>query len=215
MCTVLTVSVNHYSDKLVGHILRDAANNSHGFALVLIDENGSASLIRSLEISVILAALKFSPWERMFLHSRWATQGEISLANTHGWEASGYIYMHNGCLWDPEATNYAVDSQLIGAWIDTGGVDYALDCLQQEPYANVLIVDPEHETYYMSRSKMGSLYTDWEGNYSTNPFGRIKFQVPDDTTQAHWTLDKTYGTHPVTVARRELASKQAKKVSGK
>jgi hypothetical protein len=53
----------------------------------------------------------------------------------------------------------------------------------KETFANVFIIRPMDYTYGVIRCSTGRLYTDGEGNYSTNPVGSIGILVPDDTAE--------------------------------
>ncbi len=177
MCTLLTIGADQWNRDMEIHVQMDAISNPHGFALLLLDSKGMRTILRSMEIEPILSLLRNMPWERMFLHSRWATQGSIGLDNTHGWHADGVFYMHNGCLSSPDAHKYPVDSQAIGEWIESGGVPQAVQMLRRETFANVFMVDLEVGDYTVYRSTSGSLFTDGLGNYSTNPVGDISKAV--------------------------------------
>jgi hypothetical protein len=177
MCTVLTVSSDFYGRGMFNRITSDAIMNADGFALLLIDAFGASTMIRTLDFRVVTMMLEQSHWERMFLHCRYATQGEAVLDNTHGWSVDGVFYMHNGVLEDPETRYFAVDSQLIGHWL-YGGVEKTIEKLQKEPYANVFLIDTKENYYVVHRSKGGTLFTDWKGNYSTNKMGPIRHPVP-------------------------------------
>jgi predicted glutamine amidotransferase len=132
-----------------------------------------------------MAVLDNTRWDRMFLHCRFATQGDPTLDNTHGWANNGVFFMHNGVLMNPEAYRYNVDSQLIGGWL-FDGVDHTLEQLQKESYANVFLIDTNSGYYCVSRSEVGTLFTDWQGNYSSNPVGRIRVPVPNFSTNSYW-----------------------------
>jgi hypothetical protein len=71
----------------------------------------------------------------------------------------------------------------INHWIEQFGLDHALDYLIDEPFANVFLVDLKKQTYIVHRSSGGSLYTDGNGNYSTNPFEAIMQPVPAYTLE--------------------------------
>lgn len=168
MCTLLTLSSAKWGRAAEKRIREDASANPHGMSLLLIKEDGSASQLRTFDVQLVLTVLRNSDWARFFLHSRWSTQGEVNLQNTHGWEEDGVFYMHNGCLSHPDAGRHAVDSQLIGEWLRAGDRRHALASLEGEGFANVLLVTPEIGEYIVSRSVGGSLHTDGEGNFSTS-----------------------------------------------
>lgn len=195
MCTILTVNSAFYSRGLERRILADAAGNNHGFSLLLTDENGALLALRSMDIDPIIALIRATKWERLFLHSRWATQGEVSLANTHGWQSDAVFYFHNGSLMSDDAYVYPVDSQAIGQWIVEGGIGGALEKLRDEPFANVFMVDTEAGYYTVSRGTAGSLYTDGNGNYSTNAFDAIKVKVIDNSNESYIFSECLYEEH--------------------
>lgn len=178
MCTIMTVSSSEYTRQVMTQITDDAAGNPHGFALVLTVGNKATSIVRSMDINSILDALDYQTWDRMFLHCRFATQGTVQLTNTHGWDFGDYIVMHNGILFGQDAHRFAVDSMAIGQWLYDGGVEHTLNKLKDQPFANVFILDTESGMYIVSHSRSGSLFTDYEGNYSTNKVGKIQHQVP-------------------------------------
>jgi len=173
MCTILTVSSEFFSRALEQRILMDGENNSDGFSLLLVSDDGAHTIIRTMDVQTALMVLRSADWSRMLLHSRYATQGSVGLVNTHGWEATGVFYFHNGCLSAPEAQSLPVDSQAIGVWLAQAGVDYALQRLATETFANVFLVDVTTGLYTVSRSLSGSLYSDGHGNFSTQPFGTV------------------------------------------
>jgi len=187
MCTILTVTKDKYDDKIKAQVEADTMNgNSDGYCLVLANEFGEiVSNLRSMTLEPILAALEFSEWYRMFLHSRLATgSSDVSITNTHGWGSNQYIYMHNGFIRDRAAKNLDVDSQLIGKWLE-GGVDFCVKQMQQEPYANVFLIDTVGPEFYVSRSKDNTLYTDGDGCYSTNKVGPINKKVRKNSDHTH------------------------------
>jgi hypothetical protein len=186
MCTLLTVSADKYNRALESHIRRDARNNPDGFACLLLDANGHHTIVRSMSIETILTMLRNAPWERMFLHSRYATQGEVRLDNTHGWAEQGTFYMHNGCLQSRDADVYEVDSQAIGGWLIAGGMEYALQQLRSEQFANVFMVDLISGYYAVTKSAYGSLFTDGRGNYATNPIGDIAVPAVPGSVDFWW-----------------------------
>lgn len=177
MCTLLTVSSEFFSRALEQRILDDAQHNPDGFSLLLTAEEGTHTLIRTMDVSLVLSVLRSASWDRMFLHSRFATQGSVGLENTHGWENDGVFYFHNGCLSAPESIGLPVDSQAIGLWLNEGGIEHAMERLALEPFANVFMVDTQTGFYTICRSTSGSLHTDGQGNFSTAAFGTIAMPV--------------------------------------
>lgn len=189
MCTVMTVSAAVFyaskksEDDFRDRIWRDSLSNRDGQSVIIISDGEVIAQLRSMDANLILGLIDSSDWDRIFIHSRLATQGEVSLANTHGWHTNGIYYMHNGFISASEANLYEVDSQAIGHWLRRGGVTNALTKLRSENYANVLMVDTQEWAYYMHRSRSGSLYTDGNGNYSTNSVGPIDKRVQDCTQE--------------------------------
>ena len=163
---------------MFGRILDDSVSNSDGWALLLILKNGKPMFVQSLDLDPIFSILMDASWERMFLHSRFTTQGESTLPNCHGWQSNGTYVFHNGILSNPQADDFPVDSQLINWWIDRYGVNRTLQLLKTEYYANVFLVDTKQNEYIMHRSQTGSLFTDGLGNYSSNPVGSLVVPVP-------------------------------------
>ena len=205
MCTLLTVSAGLWSRALENHIRRDAENNPHGFSLLLLSEYGAETILRSMDINVILSTLRNSEWTRMFLHSRYATQGSVRLDNTHGWSEDGVFYMHNGCLTSKDSWSYEVDSQAIGEWIKYGGIDRALAELRSEMFANVFMIDVNDEYFVVSKSASGSLYTDGQGNYATVPFADICSPVVPGTVD-YWWYGDAVASEPAAPADAPLSS---------
>jgi hypothetical protein len=189
MCTIFTCdNKTFYKNKQTmtefrNRIWKDAQTNDDGQSLVMIYDGAVTAQLRSMDPQLIIDLIDMAEWDRIFVHSRLATQGEVALHNTHGWFAQGVYYMHNGFISAAEANLYEVDSQAIGHWLRRGGVTNALGQLRKENYANVLMIDPSEWSYYMSRSRSGSLYTDGEGNFSTNAIGVISDKVKDCTQE--------------------------------
>jgi hypothetical protein len=52
-----------------------------------------------------------------------------------------------------------------------------------ETWANVMIVDTKLDRYYIIRQNSGSLYTDAQGNFSTNSFSEISTPVAQNTSE--------------------------------
>jgi hypothetical protein len=180
MCTIMTLSYEAFSDEMMAQIKSDAGRNSDGYALLLYGKHDSETIIRSMNIAVIEAALRDTEWTRMFLHCRFATQGTEELDNTHGWSVGGIYYMHNGAIRHPKARDLAVDSMMIGKWLN-GGISVALKELRYETYANVFLIDTKNHQFHVHRSATGSLFTDGHGNYSTARVGTISQVVSDNS----------------------------------
>jgi hypothetical protein len=171
MCTLLTLSREIY-ERMPGavnqRIISDAKSNRDGYSLVLVSKGRENSIVRTMSPDLVLSLLAVLDWDRFFLHSRMATQGAVDVVNTHGWASrNGVLFMHNGCLRNKNAAKYPVDSQLIGRWLDEGGLKVALRELKEETFANVFFIDTMNKTYVVARSQGGTLYTDAKGNYST------------------------------------------------
>lgn len=186
MCTLITVTHDQYVSGVSQRIYDDAVRNNDGWSLLLTGPKGPITLLRTLDFTQVTDALD-GRWDRMFLHSRMATQGAATVPNIHGWIVDGVCIMHNGGLRAPEAIRCDVDSQAIGVWIRNGGIDYALRRLREESFANVFLIDMESGMYVVNRSVVGSLYTDGFGNYSTYPIDDVDIlqQVPGRTVDIH------------------------------
>lgn len=184
MCTIMTLHKSKWSAKAERRIRRDAETNPDGMALLLIDEWGAHSMVRTFDVQTVVNMLNSVSWTRMFLHTRYATQGRVSIDNVHGWFSQGVFYMHNGSIQAPEARLFPVDSMAIGDWLESG-IDTALGELRTEPYANVIMVDTSNWYYVVNRSKFGKLFTDGNGNYSTNAFGSVRKPVRPGSQKSH------------------------------
>lgn len=180
MCTILTVDCNTFSkskDEFVDLVYQDYASNPDGSALLLYSEIFGFTSLRTMDIESIINVLALTQWDRFWLHQRFATQGEASIDNVHGWSAKGIHFMHNGCLYSKRAKFLPVDSMLIGHWLKDGGANGALFKLEREYFANVFLIDTKELEYYVSRSFGGSLFTDGSGNYSTHKVSAIDVPV--------------------------------------
>lgn len=178
MCTLITTDTN--SPELEKRIRADAVSNSDGWSLLMLDKNGTHTFTRTLSLETLVNLINGQPWARIFLHSRFATQGSKKLQNCHGWDADGYFYFHNGVLRSPEARVYAVDSQLIGKWLRKHGARETMTQLVSESFANVLVCSIDKSEYWAFHSRGGSLYADGKGNFSTNAFGDINIPCKSD-----------------------------------
>lgn len=185
MCTLLTVDRAAFSKKILARINMDARYNDDGFSLLTLGKHGEPALLRTMSIDDVFSALDVLKWERFFLHCRAATQGTIMLENTHGWDAAGVFYMHNGILRDKMAEYFPVDSQLIGHKIETVGMNGTMEWLTSESFANVFFVNPSLSWYQVFKSENGSLYTDGKGNYSTNRVSNIKRYIKPNEFYSH------------------------------
>ena len=191
MCTIYTFTYDdlvgsdksEYNHKMwEDRISRDIAHNSHGFSILLVDEFGKAvgqsCGLSKTDTAPIMDYLWQNDYHRAFVHLRFATGQHRGLAQTHRWESNGVWYMHNGVLRASPA-HLKVDSLQIGEWLKVD-IDYTLARLAKNMYANVFLVDEEKDTYYVSRSSTGSLFTDGKGNFSTNQVGVCNVPVGRD-----------------------------------
>lgn len=174
MCTIITVSRDSVNnDDLVTRMVQDSAYNDDGWAAMFVLGSGKPMFLQSLDLDPIVSLVLDLDWKRMFLHARAATQGSPRLDNCHGWNADGVYVFHNGILSNPQSRDFEVDSQLIHWWVDRYGITKTLNLLRTERYANVMLVDTVANEYLIHRSETGSLFTDGDGNFSSNPMGGI------------------------------------------
>ena len=177
MCTIMTFDNSFDKQVLVNHILEDSLSNADGYSLLMVLTSGKPMVLRSMDVDAIVDAVWYMEWERVFIHTRYATQGEALLQNTHGWNSDGTFVMHNGYIAHPDSENFEVDSQAIVHWLGKHTRKKSVKKILAESYANVLLVDTETNDYVVVRSKSGSLFTDGHGNYSTNPVGTVTMEV--------------------------------------
>lgn len=182
MCTIITIDRDSYTDNTVERIQLDARYNYDGWALATIKEGEVTNIVHTMDLQMILDTLDTTEWERMFLHARAATGGSINALNTHAFRTYPFLIMHNGFIGAAPVT-MEVDSEQIGTWIEERGVYGCLMALYGESYANVFLLNVETGDYYVHRSRMGSLYTDGNGNFSTNAVDEMRIPV------------KTYSQH--------------------
>lgn len=174
MCTLLTLSREVFEKSqdsikaVASRIRKDASTNPDGMCLMLVDKTGNYTRLQTKSTEAIISLIEDTPWERFWLHSRFATKGRATLANMHGWIGRGVYVMHNGSIQHPLASKYAVDSQaIIGAIQVIGILETLKNFLTKEYFANVFIIRPGAGDYVVHRSRGGDLYTDGLGNYST------------------------------------------------
>jgi hypothetical protein len=141
-----------------------------------------------MDIEMVYDTLKYTVWDRMFLHARAATGGSINALNTHGFREYPYLVMHNGFI-SAASHELEVDSEQIGKWIREDGVFSCLTNLYRETYANVFLIDVEAGDYYIHRSKTNTLFTDGVGSFSTGAFGDINIPV-DEYSQQRFRMKK-------------------------
>jgi hypothetical protein len=167
-------------------VLADQRHNDDGTGLLLYNPAETAgsqfSLVRTFDIAHVFTILKYGQWERFWLHNRWATQGAVSIENTHMWSVRGVFWCHNGMLQSAPASKTPVDSMAIGHWLRDHGVQGTIDhIIKRESYANVFLIDTRNSTYYAVRCSGGSLNTDGYGNYSTSRVGELTNGVWHDS----------------------------------
>lgn len=185
MCTIFTINREFFdgnSELVYQRIYEDAAGNPHGIAMLMSDQLGELTQLRTFDPQKIVEALYSYDWERVFIHCRYATGNTITLDTTHGFSAKGIYYMHNGILNGFPASRLPVDSMAIGKWLNDGT---AVQNLMRESFANVFLIDPESGEYTVIKAAGGSLHTDSKGNYSTAPCGLIVAPVPSRYLKEH------------------------------
>lgn len=188
MCTIITANSTIDRFKLIDQIRSDSVGNSDGFACLMILDNAMPVFMRTLDVEPICQLIMALDYSRVFIHTRFATQGSVNLENTHGWNNGGQYVFHNGSIQSFTGKQFDVDSMAIRHWLEFDGVDGTIDRLINEPFANVFIVDIDEGNYIVHRSRAGSLFTDGNGNYSTNPFAEISMPV-DPYTLEQFDLD--------------------------
>jgi hypothetical protein len=180
---------------MYSRIIDDMKWNRDGFSLLLTDQFGDVvTSLRTMDGDAIVGMLSSVRFARAFLHCRMATQGSTSLDNVHGWSLNGVYVQHNGILSDVRAKQLPVDSMLILLKIKELGINKTLVWLKSQSYANVFVIDSTTSTYYMSRTTVGSLFTDGQGNYSTNAIGGISQPVDWRSTRRHKIAAKSVPT---------------------
>ena len=187
MCTLLTIDNDYWTcnrKAVVKRIRQDAMGNADGFSLVGISvalpqdslhlQTMDVNLVLHL-IGMFFANTKDEPTSRIFLHSRAATTGNIGIPYCHGFtDLNGQFIMHNGIL--SNDSDWAVDSFRI-VNMNTASPWALLKELvdKRETFANIFIISETE--YSVIKVASGRLYTDGQGNYSTNPLGSIKAEV--------------------------------------
>lgn len=196
MCTIVTANREtfdaHTSD-FVDRIQDDAKYNGHGFSLILAGKRADeVSVMRALNVELVVAALLGSDWERFWFHSRYATGAVRGLSGCHAFQArhkgTDWYVMHNGVLRHDETKHFNVDSEWIASLINRYGVDSALSTISNnESFANCFVVAPAEGKWHMLRLISGSLYASGDGEcYSTNKIeGVITETVPDNKWLVH------------------------------
>lgn len=193
MCTLYTFDRKFYNENksdVVQQIIEDSLYNSEGCSMLMLgsDETDS-TLIRTMNVDLLLDVLetqfKDLKAQRCWIHLRMATTAFVGLNGCHGFAGKNYSVFHNGVLARPESEKFNVDSELIAHDIQFSGIKRALDNLAYDTYANVLLVNNETGIYHVTRRTGGTLFTDGEGNYSTNELGAICQAVPDNSQTTH------------------------------
>lgn len=196
MCTIYTFNKQVFTEhkkEIENLITLDNRGNHDGLSLVCIDPSNNSNdlMVKSFNLGWILFAIEdfmtvCGSNGRIWLHQRAATGWNVHLGTMHGFtDRSGNILMHNGILHQPSRLLYAVDSFSLIDTLPTESATLSLMALSKmkETFANVFIIRPMDYTYGVIRCSTGKLYTDGEGNYSTNPVGSIGIIVPDDTAE--------------------------------
>lgn len=185
MCTIITADSSINKIALTDRLLFDAEYNTDGFTLLAILSNARPLVVRSMDVNAIVNIIHAIEYDRVFIHTRMATQGAAALQNTHGWNSEGTFVFHNGSIRSKIARKFEVDSQAITYWLDNYGLDETLDKLLAEPFANVFLVDIDNGSFVVHRSEQGSLFTDGKGNYSSNAFGAVKIPIEHYSWDMH------------------------------
>jgi len=216
MCQLFCIKRDTFIDntaEVTAHLLDGAIGNSHGSAALFINRDGEHSLLRTMSFQIILDLMTLNDdWDQVIIHQRFTTQGEATLANTHMWQVGDFFYIHNGILMDDETSNHAVDSQLIGEYLQNGQVWDAIAYCQSEHYANVLIINPTEDTMWMTRSETNSLFTDGDGQFSTRKLDGIidipvrRNSVEQITLGCQPFKDRTFKTYNTTAEKIAAAS---------
>lgn len=185
MCTVITVDQSINKQSVIERIISDSMSNSDGFAMLMIQLDGTPLFIQSMNTDPIIGLIEIMDYKRIFIHTRYATQGIAALHNTHGWNHNGTYVFHNGSIRSKISERFSVDSEAIRYWLEFYGIDETIDKLHDEPFANVFLVNTVDGNYIVHRSMTGSLFTDGNGNYSTHAFDAITTPVAEYTVTDH------------------------------
>jgi hypothetical protein len=206
MCTLLTIDSQFWfinKAAVIGQIYVDAEYNKDGWSILGVDSDspGNDVLLSSMKLSTIIVVISSffdhgSTRARIFLHARAATTRDIGIAYNHAFtDAKGTFIMHNGVV--NNANGLSVDSFNIGRIMpsyDEELYDYLLE--RGESFANIFLITPDLETYSVLRMKVGSLYTDRHGNYSTNPIAEINETVGMFSRNTHCLGDEYKAAYP-------------------
>ncbi len=190
MCTLMTISNELFAsdpETYINQLLSDFKRNEHGCSLVLLGTDQLA--MQSKNIYAIIDLLHSCDWDRAFIHCRFSTSIQKGLGGCHAFYSASYTsvnkegwhIMHNGILGSEQSRKYRVDSQYIAEMVDHFGVKTAAAYTLTQGYANVFFIDTYSDSYIVTRSTAGTLFTDGLGNYSTNSVGTMINPVLDDT----------------------------------
>lgn len=183
MCTILTT--NSVTDNILNRIAEDHQYNPHGLSVVTYD-GVNYEILKTLDLNTVLTILRSREYKRIFVHTRNATTWSRGVNATHGFIQGDYIYFHNGIFRSRGALQYPVDSMMLGDVLRMTAPDNIQKTLSAlgETFANIMIVDTKLDRYHVIRQQSGSLFTDNQGNYSTNPVDDINIPVPENTAEA-------------------------------
>lgn len=190
MCTIITVDGLFSKDELIKRLSSDSMYNRDGYSALFVNSDVGEILIRTMDVDPIISMIKIYDYERVFIHTRLATQGAPALQNTHGFNSEGVFVFHNGSISSSESEHFTVDSQAIAHWLHYGGISSALLHLDTEHFSNVFLVDVINREYFINRSLGGSLFTDGKGNYSTNIVAEISIPVTKGVYSHYLELDQ-------------------------
>jgi hypothetical protein len=198
MCTLLTLDRDTYlADKktMTARILNDAALNPDGFSLVAVDPLASLTnlSLNCMAVGHILNLLDMffagaSEYARIWLHTRAATTEYVGIPFNHGFtDSRGTIIQHNGVI--RNYRNFAVDSfNLVDYRTDNAHALLADLETAMESFANIFLIRPDENTYGVVRVWTSTLFTDGNGNYSTNSVADILTPIPPGYAMEHGLL---------------------------
>lgn len=183
MCTILTT--DKITDNILNRIAEDHQYNPHGLSVVTYD-GVNYEILKTLDLNTVLTILRSREYKRIFVHTRNATTWSRGVNATHGFIQGDYVYFHNGIFRSRGALQYPVDSMMLGDVLRMTAPDNIQKTLSAlgETFANIMIVDTKLDKYHVIRQSTGSLFTDNQGNYSTNPVDDINIPVPENTAEA-------------------------------
>jgi hypothetical protein len=165
-------------------ILKDVTYNGDGLSLILVDPLAPMTNLHlnCMAVGHVLNMIDMffssaSECSRMWLHTRMATTDFVGVPFNHGFtDSHGTMIQHNGVI--RNYRNLAVDSfNLVDYRTDTA--KHHLEDLETagEYFANIFLVRPEQGSYSVIRVGGGMLFTDRQGNYSTNAVADIRHPV--------------------------------------